>query len=94
MVLERLVKNSYSIDLFKNAFVGQEMDKEWIITEMGRGTCEGFSGTLPWNIHRGESYRYFHLSGYHAQLRTIEIDRSGMKTYQGKWINPFDIKVR
>lgn len=93
MVLERLVENSDAIELFKEPYIGQKIDTEWIITEIGTGTCEGFSGTLPWNIRVGESYRYFHLSGYHAQLKTIEIDASGMRTYQGKWISPFDIKV-
>jgi hypothetical protein len=54
--------------------------------------CEGFSGSLPKSIKKGDQHTYFHLSGYNASLKTIEIDSWGMRTYIGRWINPFDIK--
>jgi len=92
MVLERLVENEDDPMLFESPSIGQGIGSEWIITEIGRGVCEGFSGSLPRRTVKGEEHQYIHLSGYHARLKTIEIDPSGMRTYLGKWISPFDIK--
>ena len=77
--------------LFKNPYIGQSVGAGWVLTEVGVGTCEGFSGSLPTSIIEGEEHKYIHLSGYEAQLKTLELDTAGMRTYIGKWINPFDI---
>ncbi len=92
IVLERLIENEDDPSLFKSPFIGQTIGKEWIVTEFDIAVCEGFSGSLPRVVKKGQQYQYIHLSGYHAQLKTIEIDSSGMLTYLGKWISPFDIK--
>ena len=92
MVFERLIENEDDPKLFESSFIGQNIGSEWIITEIGTGVCEGFSGSLPRIVTKGEEYQYTHLSGYHARFKTIEIDPSGMRTYLGKWISPFDIK--
>jgi len=93
MVLEKLVDNEDDPALFKSPYIGQKVGSKWIVTEIGIGKCEGFIGSLPKEITIGQQHRYLHLSGYHAQLKTVEIDPSGMQTYVGKWISPFDIKV-
>lgn len=92
MVLEKLRENEDNISIFKNAHIGLASAKEWIVTEIGEGNCEGFFGTLPHRITIGQKHRYIHLSGYEAKLKTLEVDTTGMRTYVGRWINPFDIK--
>jgi len=92
MVLEKLIENEDDISLFKDAYIGEKSGKEWIVTEIGEGSCEGFAGSLPHRIIIGQTHRYIHLSGYKATLKTLEVDTTGMRTYRGKWINPFDIK--
>lgn len=92
MVLEQLTDNVDDPRLFKSAYIGQSVGAEWMVTEVGVGTCEGFAGSLPTNIIEGAEHKYIHLSGYKAQLKTLELDTAGLRTYIGKWINPFDIK--
>ncbi|MEA3491709.1 MAG: DUF4178 domain-containing protein [Campylobacterota bacterium] len=92
MVLEQLVDNEEDPSIFKSPSIGQRIGSEWIITEIGTGECEGFSGSLPMIITQGQKHKYLHLSGYNASLKTIEVDPSGIRTYIGRWIDPFDIK--
>lgn len=92
IVLEKLVENEDDISLFQDTLIGAKAGKEWIVTEIGEGSCEGFTGSLPERITIGQKHKYIHLSGYKAKLKTLEVDATGMRTYIGKWINPFDIK--
>ena len=92
-VLEKEVPNRFDIDFFKNPHIGQKIGDEWIVTEIGTGKCEGFSGVLPWDIKMGESHSYVQLSGYHSRMMTVELDDDGMKSFEGSWIDPFELKV-
>jgi hypothetical protein len=94
MVLEKLVDNEDEATIFSSPSIGQAVGKEWIITEIGVGTCAGFAGSLPKIVTVGEKHKYLHLSGYNARLKTIEISPLGMQTYIGRWISPFEIKGR
>lgn len=91
MVLEKRVANEYDTGVFDDIVLGQALGKEWVVTEIGIGTCEGFSGSLPKVITVGHKHKYFHLSGYNATLKTVEISSEGMETFVGKWISPFEI---
>jgi len=91
MVLQRAIENEEDPSIFKDTFIGQKVGSKWIISEIGTGVCEGFIGLLPKTITIGQKHKYLHLSGYHAQLKTLEVDPSGMHTYIGKWLNPFEI---
>jgi hypothetical protein len=77
-----------------NLRVGQFVG-DLLISEMGRGVCEGFEGELPKQIKIGITHRYIHLSGEEAKLWTLEYDefQSSRKLFQGEWIDPFLIKV-
>ena len=66
MVLERLIENEDDPHYFESPSIGQSIGSEWIITEIGTGVCEGFSGSLPRRVAKGEEHQYMHLSGYHA----------------------------
>jgi len=93
MALEKLVPNEDKANIFKIAKVGQPIGSKWVITEIDRGKCVGFSGSLPYEIVEGQKHNYIQLSGYDASIKTIEVDPSGVRTYIGKWIDPFAIKV-
>jgi len=92
MVLEKLVENEDDPQLFKDAYISQSVGAQWIVTEIGEGVCEGFLGSLPREVIKGQTHRYIHLSGYSGQIKTLEADITGMHTYIGKWLSPFDIK--
>lgn len=92
VVLERLIANEEDVSIFKDAIIGQKIGSKWIISEIGIGVCEGFIGLLPKTITIGQEHTYLHLSGYHAQLKTLELHTSRMQSYIGKWLNTFDIR--
>jgi len=94
IVLEKLVDNEDDATVFGSPAIGQSVGEEWVITEIGIGTCQGFRGSLPKLVEVGQKHKYLHLSGYNARLKTIEISPRGMETYIGKWISPFEIKGR
>ena len=71
--------------------MGKTIDGTWLVTEVGTATCEGFVGSLPKLVKKGDSYRYMHLSGANALMRTLEVSDTGVETYEGVWISPFDI---
>jgi len=64
------------------------------VTEKGKATCVAIKGELPEALSVGDSYTYFHLSGEGGLLYTLEIDRGRAAGHRGRWIDPFDIKVR
>ena len=91
MVLEQEVTEHSMTMAFDDLGIGMRLDR-WIVTEMGSATCEGFEGTLPKNIAIGNQYDYAHLSGKGALLRTLEFTPQGVEVYEGRWIDPFEIK--
>jgi len=97
MVLEKEIKATTTPQIFEGLKVGAFVDKEWIVTETGWGECVGFSGSLPKIITKGERHHYIHLSGKGAKLRTIELRTTQgqgevVSSFEGVWIDPFDIK--
>jgi len=91
LVLQEKVENTYDNDIFNTLHIGQTLSENWVVTELGTATCEGFSGSLPKTVVKGSTYKYAHLSGEKAALRTLETGEDGIETYEGKWISPFDI---
>ncbi len=83
----------YTLKMLKDIEIGQELDNAWIVTEIGKGVCKGFEGSLPWDIKIDEEYRYIQLSDENANLRTIEIEKENIQSFTGRWIDPFDIEV-
>ena len=95
LVFQQKIEVSYPDDLFSRLRIGLVTSDEWVVTELGTATCEGFAGSLPKKIVVGSSYSYAHLSGKDAKLRTLEMVAGHLEAYEGKWISPFDIgKVR
>jgi hypothetical protein len=92
LVLQQKIKATYPKGFFKNLYIGKIIDNNWIITEIDSATCEGFSGTLPKKILKNSTYKYIHLTGDNAKLKTLEVSQNGVETYSGKWISPFDIE--
>jgi len=92
MVLEKLVPNEDKAEIFVTIKVGQTLG-DWIVTEIDRGECVGFGGSLPYEVIEGQKHNYIQFDGYDASIKTLEVDPSGLRTYIGRWIDPFDIKV-
>ena len=65
----------------------------WLVTERGHASCDGFEGELPEIINVGDSFDYAHLSKANGELLTLEFSDRGVKAYKGKWVDPFDITV-
>jgi len=66
--------------------------KDYMVTEMGSGKVEGFSGEIPEPIELGMRHNYIHLSGKGSELLTIEYDDLGKSLFRGNWIDPFLIE--
>jgi len=66
----------------------------YIVTEIGEGTCVGYEGELPERITLGDKHKYIHLSQGKGNLVTLEFTENRTETYKGKWINPLEIKVQ
>jgi DNA-directed RNA polymerase subunit RPC12/RpoP len=91
-VLEEKVKLLFPFKRNSKFTVGRKYGK-YLITEKGEGLCVGFEGELPENIHIDEKHNYIHLSEGEGKLLTIEFNKNKTQMFQGKWINPLDIKV-
>lgn len=79
----------------ENLSLGQKVtlfNDDWQVTEIGKGTCEGYEGDLPKIIRVGEVVPYVHLSGMSGQLITLEYVNKTVNAYKGEWVDPFDIK--
>jgi hypothetical protein len=94
LVLEKSIDVDYSSSFFETLKLGDRVSDEWVVTELAKAKCEGFEGALPKSILIGESYKYAHLSGKGAKLRTLELSNGKVEVYEGHWISPFDIKVQ
>ncbi len=97
MVLEVETESTMTPELFGGLKQGAFVDKEWIVTETGEGECVGFIGSLPRIVAKGDKHGYVHLSGKKAKLRTLELYTSPqgertISTFEGEWIDPFEIK--
>ena len=92
LALEQKIDATISLELFKKLYVGLSTQSGWMVTELGSAKCEGFEGALPKDIKIGSVYKYAHLSGKGAKLKTLEADEKRVEVYEGKWISPFDIK--
>ncbi len=91
LVFQEKIEVTYPDDLFTRLRVGLVTSDDWVVTELGTATCEGFAGSLPKRITIGNSYQYAHLSGKNTRLRTLEFTEGKLEAYEGKWISPFDI---
>lgn len=91
LVLEQKIESQYDHGLLETLHVGTIIMDEWVVTEIGTATCEGFEGSLPKKVLKGNQYRYVHLSGKDAALQTLEFGEDGVEVYLGRWISPFDI---
>lgn len=91
LVLQQKVDVTYPDTLFDRLHLGLVTIDGWVVTELGKATCEGFEGALPKKIEIGSSYVYAHLSGKDAKLRTLERVEGKLEAYDGVWISPFDI---
>ncbi len=84
----------YTAEMLEGIGVGAMLPGGWVVTETGTGVCDGFEGSLPWEVRIGETYRYLQLTDETTRLRTIEIDTGGIRSFTGRWIDPFAIEVR
>jgi len=91
LALQQKVEVTYPDSLFERLHVGLVTSDEWIVTEFNTAKCEGFEGSLPKKITIGSTYKYAHLSGKGAKLRTLELVENKLEAYEGNWISPFDI---
>ena len=91
MVLQKEVDVTYPDALFDRLHLGLITSDDWIVTELGEAKCEGFEGALLKKIIIGDTYRYAHLSGKDAKLRTLELHDGKLEAYEGTWLSPFDI---
>lgn len=91
LVFQQKITVTYPDDLISSLRVGLVTSDDWVVTELGTATCEGFEGSLPKKVVIGSSYSYAHLSGKDAKLRTLEMLEGTLEAYEGKWISPFDI---
>lgn len=92
MILEQEVNKSYSVSSFNSLQLGKVVESRWIVTELGSAVCDGFVGSLPFIINKGDSYKYAHLSGKNAQLRTLEKRDNKIYIFDGIWIDSFKIE--
>ena len=65
----------------------------WIVTERGQASCEGFEGELPELLIKGDKFNYVDLSKKDGKLLSLEFSDKGIKAYQGRWVDPFEIQV-
>lgn len=91
LVLQQTTQMHFDIDKISHLRLGDTLNNEWIVTEMGTAKCEGFEGALPKDIKVGSHYNYIHLSGKNASLITLEYHDNTIEAYKGQWISPFDI---
>ena len=91
LVLEEKIKSEYTSDSFNALRVGDTIAENWVVTEVGTATCEGFEGSLPKKVKVGSTHKYAHLSGANAALQTLEFSDDRVEVYLGKWISPFNI---
>ena len=91
LVLQQKTQMHYDNNIVEHLSLGDVLNNEWIVTEVGTATCEGYEGALPKHIAIGSSYKYVHLSGKNAKLLTLEYAQNIIEGYEGKWISPFDI---
>ncbi|MEA1952844.1 MAG: DUF4178 domain-containing protein [Campylobacterota bacterium] len=92
LVLQQRIEANYPSDFFESLNIGQSISGDWVVTELGTATCEGFEGSLPKKVRKGSTYNYAHLSGKKAELKTLEFVDNILEAYHGKWISPFEIK--
>ncbi len=67
-------------------------DDRFIISELGRGTCNAVRGELPEALEVGQSFDYAHLRSGGARLITLEYDEMGVAASDGVWVDPFEIR--
>ncbi|CAA6803099.1 MAG: Unknown protein [uncultured Sulfurovum sp.] len=91
LVLQQKTQMHYDNDIVEHLAIGDVLHDEWIVSEIGTATYEGFEGALPKLINIGSSYTYVHLSGKDAKLLTLEYSQNIIEGYEGRWISPFDI---
>jgi len=92
-VLEEKMQLSLPFKSSQKFTVGTTYGK-YLVTEKGQGRCVGFEGELPKEIHFGELHHYVHLSQGEGNLLTLEFTNNSTETFQGKWIDPLEIRVR
>ncbi|CAA6820380.1 MAG: Unknown protein [uncultured Sulfurovum sp.] len=90
-VLEAKNKLALPFKDFSQFTVGSRHGK-YLVSEKGEGTCMGFEGELPENIHLGEKHQYIHLSQGGGNLVTLELSKTSSQTFKGKWVDPLDIE--
>jgi hypothetical protein len=91
-VLQKKIKLTLPFQSASAFKVGRKYGK-YLVTEKGEGTCVGFEGELPENIHLNEKHQYIHLSLGQGSLVTAEFTKDLTETFKGKWIDPLDIEV-
>ena len=64
------------------------------ISEIGSAECAALEGKLPEVISPGERHEYAHGSGKKGELLTLECCEGKKTVYEGRWVDPFEIKAR
>ncbi|MEO1019299.1 MAG: DUF4178 domain-containing protein [Pseudomonadota bacterium] len=68
------------------------LNDNFVVAEVGKGTCAAIKGELPEVLEVGQSFDYAHLRAGGARLVTLEFDEDGVQATDGSWVDPFDVK--
>jgi len=66
--------------------------ESFTITEEDTATCMALRGEFPEELHVGQTYRYWHLSGPMGRLVTLEFADGEFAASEGVWVDPYLIR--
>jgi len=70
------------------------LDGNWYtVTETDKATCAAFRGQLPEQIDLGETHSFLNASGDDGGFLSGERWEGGEAWYEGRWLDPFELKI-
>ncbi len=66
--------------------------ESFTVTEVGTATCMALRGEFPEELHVGQAYQYWHLSGSMGRLVTLEYSDGEFAASEGAWVDPYLIR--
>ena len=66
--------------------------ERFTITETDSATCMALRGEFPEELHVGQTYDYWHLSGPMGRLVTLEYSDGAFAASEGVWVDPWLIR--
>lgn len=96
VAIESKVETQAKFPPFAEIKLGQEIvvsGKNARITEKNSCQCVGAEGELPFQVAPNESHDYADLTGEASSIYTLEYFPEGVECFEGKWIDPFEVKA-